>query len=74
MKIYNLNLKRYISVEEGESLCSKCKGKGRIPIKETNRFESTNILKTTLECDFCLGKGKTDWVEITTKIRRFSDY
>lgn len=70
MKVYNVNLKRYVFLDEGEMLCPKCRGKGRIPIKEKN----LNILKTTLECDYCLGKGKTDWVEILTKKKRISDY
>lgn len=67
--IYNINLKKYITICEGEILCEKCKGKGRIPIKNT-KFDNSSIFKTTLECDACLGEGKIDWVEMATKKRR----
>lgn len=67
--IYNINLKKYIDLSEGEILCQKCKGKGRIPLKN-NKFDNSSILKTTLECDECLGAGKLDWIEVTTKKRR----
>jgi len=64
MKVYNTNLRKYIFLSEGETICKKCNGKGRVPLKANPGF------RMTLECSECLGEGKIDWVEkITTKKR-----
>jgi len=60
MKVYNTNLRKYIFLSEGETICKKCNGKGRVPLR----------VGITLECSECLGEGKIDWIEkITTKKR-----
>lgn len=63
-KQYNLNTRRYVTVQEGEHLCPKCRGKGRVPMKHSK------IPSMLLECDKCLGVGKLDWVEKATGKRR----
>jgi DnaJ-class molecular chaperone len=59
-----MNLKKYIYIGEGETLCKKCKGRGRVPLKDKSD------VRVTLECSECLGEGKIDWVEIITKKKR----
>lgn len=51
---YNYVLKRNIRLGPGEYFCPKCKGKGKIKLKNQ---------KTSLQCSKCYGYGKLDWVE-----------
>lgn len=60
---YNYHLKKHIVLSEGEKVCPKCKGKGRIP--KNNGF-FTKHLDPSLICDKCFGDGKIDWIEQVT--------
>lgn len=57
-KVYNINSKQYIFLDEGEEFCPKCRGRGRI-IKKS-KGEKPRI---SLICSTCYGMGKLDWVE-----------
>lgn len=57
-KRYNINKKQYIELKEGERFCTKCDGKGCIPIKKKEGLRTV-----MLKCDKCLGDGKIDWIE-----------
>ena len=61
MIIFNYHIKNYIEIEEGEELCPKCKGKGRVNVPSVVKFYNV-----TLCCDKCLGDGKIDWLEKVT--------
>lgn len=64
-KRYNSEKKQLIELYEGEEFCSKCKGKGRVPIRD-------NIM---LRCNLCNGDGKIDWVEkVTGKRSKYIGY
>jgi len=74
MKIFNKNIKLYefpISnipkikkaiteedLEEGEMICSKCKGVGFL-----NKIKSENTSMYKDICPKCQGSGKLDWIE-----------
>jgi len=59
-KILNSYYNKYIYIEEGEEVCPKCKGQGRV-------LKSGKILASSaqmyLRCNICSGDGKIDWVE-----------
>ena len=59
MKVFNSMLQKYIITKDGEELCSKCNGKGQIPLINTE----TNTVRYYLRCDRCGGYGKLDWIE-----------
>ena len=59
-KRYNMKFKRYITLEEGEQFCPKCKGKGKV--RQTQLVSITSMLR----CDKCNGDGKIDWIEKVT--------
>ena len=64
-KIYNKVLKKYITIDNGEECCPKCKGKGCVrKYKKTTYYEFNPLLA----CDKCLGNGKIDWVEKITGV------
>lgn len=59
---YNILLKKRIHLNEGESFCFKCKGKGIVKHSQKTMSPATILLV----CDKCLGSGKLDWIEIAT--------
>jgi DnaJ-class molecular chaperone len=62
IKRYNINLKGYVEINEGEEICPKCDGKGRVKLPNGKG----RLYSATLNCDKCLGAGKIDWVEKAT--------
>lgn len=59
-KRYNSYLRNYITLNEGEKFCDKCKGKGKVQ-KGVRNLGKTGLM--LLVCSECLGDGKIDWVE-----------
>lgn len=57
--IYNIHLKRVITINECERFCKKCKGRGKVRRDTISSIPSI----ITLVCDECLGDGKIDWIE-----------
>ena len=67
-KYYNAFHNQYIYINDGERLCPKCTGKGKVP-KSGKILGSTGVMM--LICSKCLGDGKLDWVEeVVGKKRR----
>lgn len=64
IKRYNFNLNQIIEINDSETVCSKCLGRGRVS-KNNGVFSSIRKRnkQQTLCCDVCLGEGKLDWVE-----------
>ena len=56
---YNKHLNVFIHINDGEELCSKCQGKGVVPLRKILREKKV----INLTCSKCLGKGKIDWIE-----------
>jgi len=52
-----------IDLKEGEIVCDKCSGTGR------NQVKNNYIIRGT--CPKCFGRGKLDWIENITGIKRF---
>lgn len=59
MESYNKYLNIFIYINDGEELCSKCQGKGVVPLRKILREKKV----INLTCSKCLGKGKIDWIE-----------
>jgi len=55
-----------VDLKEGEIVCDKCSGTGRTEVKRN----SINFYASGM-CPKCLGKGKLDWIENITGIKRF---
>ena len=58
-KQYNMFLRNYITLKDGERFCEKCKGRGKVPKMAKPQGTGTAMLV----CNECLGDGKIDWVE-----------
>lgn len=54
-KALNRYLNTYITLEDGEEFCPKCKGSGQVHVRTG--------LGIRLQCHVCSGEGKLDWVE-----------
>ena len=59
-KILNSYYNKIIYINEGEEICPKCKGKGRVPKNGKILSSSATMM---LRCNICSGDGKIDWVE-----------
>jgi len=51
-----------LKINPGEYICSKCKGKRKIPIEE-DHTRLIGIIGTKVTCPTCHGTGKLDWIE-----------
>jgi DnaJ-class molecular chaperone len=68
-KVFNKYKNRFITLEEGEEFCEKCKGKG-ITVVKLKALNMT-LFRKPLTCSECLGDGKIDWIEkVTGKPKR----
>jgi DnaJ-class molecular chaperone len=70
-KYYNAVFNKYIYINEGERLCPKCRGRGRVP--RCGPW-SQKYKVSYLRCDECLGDGKIDWIEDVVGKRKVINY
>lgn len=62
-EFYNYHKAEKISLLDYEEVCKKCRGVGRITLVFEGRKETFYM-----ECPWCLGEGKFDWIDIIKHI------